>query len=374
MASRLFMQYPRGGSLHVGGRGLELAIITAGGCLASWVDGPTFSYPHRTGAAVTLADGSILFVGGLNSTDVAATEYSERTSVDGTTVSVIANQGIGLKYASGCLAADGKVYATGEGQTALYVYNPATDTWTSTTARATAFGKYEVCVAYTNGGHTKIATAGPNGAYNYDVNAGTWAAAGGSWTNRDGMGWCYTGLSGCIAAAVGGAAAGADGAEIGYFDDTTNRWETAGTYGRAFRNAQVLCLDTICETALGVTLLITGGTSAGTPVSDAGLLDLSADTFSSTGFAETTMPAERTAHRQLKLDTTNALVLAGFAVDGTTETKTIWKAVRSSADPLTGTLTFDTVAYPDSTLAHSNAAVAFTNNSVCSLIQTGTKT
>jgi hypothetical protein len=360
--------------LHFGGRGLELAIITAGGCLASWVDGPTFSYPHRTGAAVTLADGSILFVGGLNSTDVAATEYSERTTVDGTAVDVIANQGTGLKYASGCLAANGKVYATGEGQTSLYVYDPATDTWTSTAARATAFGKYEVCIPYTNGGHTKIATAGPNGAYNYDVNAGTWALAAGSWDDRDGMGWCYTGLSECLAVAVGGGAGGADGSRVSFFDDTNNMWATAGFYGRSFRDAQVLCLDTICETALGVTLLITGGTSAGTPVSDAGLLDVSADTLSSTGFADTVMPAERTAHRQLKLDTTNALVLAGFALDGTTETKTIWKAVRSSALPMTGTLTFDTTAYPDSTLQHSNAAVAFTNNSVCTLIQTGTKT
>lgn len=374
MPSGLFMQYPRGGSLHVGGRGLELAFLTAtGGCLGSWSDGPTFDYPHRTGAVVTLADNSLLFVGGLDATDAVATAFSERTDVTGTAVDVVASIGVGLKYASATLAADGKVYATGEGQTALRVYDPATDTWTSTGARATAFGKYEVCVAYTNGGHTKIATAGPNGAYNYDATAGTWALAFGSWDDRDGMGWCATGLEGCIAVAVGGGAGGSDGSRVSFFDDTNDYWGTAGLLDTSLRDPQVLCLDTICETDLGVTLLITGGTEAGVPTDNAELLDVSADTLSSTGYAQTTLPQARVGHRQLRLDTTNALVLAGFAADGTTETKTIWKAIRSSDQPLTGTLTFDTTAYPDSTLAHSNAATAFTNDSICTLIESGSK-
>ena len=112
MPSGLFMQYPRGGSLHVGGRGLELAFLTAtGGCLGSWSDGPTFDYPHRTGAVVTLADNSLLFVGGLDATDAVATAFSERTDVTGTAVDVVASIGVGLKYASATLAADGKVYA-----------------------------------------------------------------------------------------------------------------------------------------------------------------------------------------------------------------------------------------------------------------------
>lgn len=154
-----------------------------------WSDGPNYPVPVTGHTATTLTDGKVLIIGGMS---FSPTDNTAQTAVylydpDANTLTQKASMATAHVYHSATLLNDGKVLVIGgrasagsmNGSTAVEVYDPTADTWTTKTSLG-AGKAYHTATLLANG---KVFIAG--GASNfteqnttavYDPTLNTWTA------------------------------------------------------------------------------------------------------------------------------------------------------------------------------------------------------